>query len=66
MKTKYTVTLAMLSGIAIGAVAVHSLHAQTKPPVYIVTEINVTNPEAYGRDYSPRLRPALKLLGVVL
>jgi hypothetical protein len=39
MKTCYAVSLAMVSGIAIGAVAVQGLHAQGKPPVYQVVEI---------------------------
>ena len=43
MKTYTTVTVAMLAGVGIGAVAVQTLHAQAKPPVYTVTEINVTN-----------------------
>jgi len=47
--------LGMLAGTLIGAAAVSGLHAQAKPPVYLVTEIDVTNPDAY--DSSPqRLR----------
>ncbi|WP_197033696.1 hypothetical protein [Bradyrhizobium sp. URHD0069] len=32
MKTHYTVTLAMLAGFGLGAVAVQGLHAQANPP----------------------------------
>ena len=32
MKTHYSVTLAMLAGFGLGAVAVEGLHAQAKPP----------------------------------
>ena len=39
MKTQYAVTLAMLTGIGLGAVAVQGLHAQAKPPVYSVAII---------------------------
>ena len=28
--------LSMLAGIAIGALAVHGLYAQTKPPAYVI------------------------------
>ena len=31
MKAKYKVALAMVTSFALGAVAVHSLHAQAKP-----------------------------------
>jgi len=36
MKTQYTVALSMLAGIGLGAVAVQGLHAQAKPPAYLV------------------------------
>jgi hypothetical protein len=38
----------MLAGIGVGAVAVQTLHAQAKPPVYVVSEIDVTNVDAYA------------------
>ena len=48
MKTKYTVALSMLAGIGLGAVAVQALHAQAKPPAYLVIEINkVNDPEGF-------------------
>jgi hypothetical protein len=37
MQIHYSVPLAMLGGIAIGAFAVQTLHAQAKPPVYVVS-----------------------------
>ena len=43
MKPHYIVTLAMLAGVALGAIAVQTLHAQTKPPVYYVAEVDVTD-----------------------
>ena len=60
MKTHYTVALAMLSGIGIGAIAVQALHAQAKPPVYTVTEIDVTNVDAYLKEYVPLVQPIVK------
>jgi uncharacterized protein (DUF1330 family) len=63
MKTYYTVTLAMLAGAAIGAAAVNGLHAQAKPPLYLVSEIDVTNPEAYGKEYAPKAQALIKASG---
>jgi uncharacterized protein (DUF1330 family) len=63
MKIQYTITLAMLSGIAIGAVAVQGLHAQAKPPVYQVVEIDVLNQEVYLKDYAPKAQAAIKAAG---
>jgi len=46
MKTSHVIGLSMLAGIAVGAVAIQGLHAQAKPPVYLVVDISeVTNPE---------------------
>ena len=39
MKTHYTVALAMLTGVAIGGVAIQGLHAQAKPPTYVVVAL---------------------------
>src|SRR5580692_1697392 len=61
MKIHYTVALAMFAGL--GAVAVQGLHAQAKPPVYQVTEIEILNPEAYSKDYVPKARAAIQAAG---
>ena len=63
MKTRYTVAMAMLAGAAIGATAVNGLHAQAKAPVYIVTEIDVSNPDAYGKEYAPQSQILIKAAG---
>jgi uncharacterized protein (DUF1330 family) len=51
---KTTVALAMVVSFALGAVAVQGLHAQAKPPTYYISEIDVTNPEGYLKEYAPR------------
>jgi len=56
MKTRYTVTLAMLAGAVLGAAAVHGLHAQTKPPAYQVIEVDVKDPELY-KQYQAKAMP---------
>ena len=63
MKTHYTVTLAMVAGFGLGAVAVQSLNAQATAPVYTVTEIDVTNPEAYGKEFAPKAQATIKAAG---
>src|SRR6266705_1611775 len=59
MKTRYTVALSILAGVALGAAAVQALHAQAKPIAYVVAEIDVTNPEPYEKEYVP---PAAKAI----
>ena len=63
MKQYFGLVLAMLAGTAIGAAAVTGLHAQAKPPVYLVTEIDVTNPEAYGTEFAPKAQATIKAAG---
>ena len=63
MKQYFGLGLAVLVGIVIGAAAVSGLHAQAKPPVYLVTEIDVTNPEAYGREFGPKAVANIKAAG---
>src|SRR5690349_16393667 len=60
MKTKYNVTLALLGGIALGAVAIQGLHAQPKPPTYVVIDIAaITDPEGFKAvPTSPGASPA--------
>jgi uncharacterized protein (DUF1330 family) len=63
MKTHYTVALSMLAGAALGGAAIQGLHAQAKPPVYLVTEVDVTNPEAYGKEFAPKAQATIKAAG---
>jgi uncharacterized protein (DUF1330 family) len=46
-------------GVALGAAAVHALHAQGKPPAYVVAEIDVTDLGPYDKEYVP---PAAKAI----
>ncbi len=63
MKTQYMVTLAVVVGFALGAVAVQGLHAQAKPPVYYIAEIDVTNLDPYTKEYAPKAQALIKVSG---
>ena len=53
MNTRYKIALAMLVSAGLGAAAIQGLHAQAKPPVYAVVEINVSNQDAFLKEYAP-------------
>ena len=53
MKNLLTVALALLTGVAIGAVAVQSLHAQAKPPAYVIAEIDIVQQDEFEKEYVP-------------
>jgi uncharacterized protein (DUF1330 family) len=63
MKIQYAVALSLVTGIAIGGVAIERLHAQAKPPVYSVTEIEITNLDAYVKEYAPLAQASIKASG---
>lgn len=48
MEMKRKITFAMLAGAGLGAAVVQGLHAQAKPPIYVVIAIQkITDAEAY-------------------
>jgi uncharacterized protein (DUF1330 family) len=63
MKTNYKVAIALIAGAAIGGAAIQGLHAQAKPPVYVVGENTVTNVDAYAKEFVPLARASIKNAG---
>ncbi len=63
MKVIYISALSLLAGAVIGASGVQGLHAQAKLPVYHVSEIEVTNVEAYNKEFVPLARASIKKYG---
>jgi uncharacterized protein (DUF1330 family) len=63
MKPNYKIAVAMLASAALGALAVQGLHAQAKPPVYYVAEIDVTNTEDYPKEYALKMQALIKSHG---
>ena len=48
MKTKYKVAIALAAGAAIGGAAIQGLHAQAKPPAYVVVAIRkITDADSF-------------------
>jgi len=60
MKSIYKLAIAMLAGAGLGAAAVQGLHAQAKPPAYVISEIEITDKDAYAKEYLPLAVKALK------
>jgi uncharacterized protein (DUF1330 family) len=51
MQTKYTIALSLTAGFALGVAAIQILHAQAKPPGYLVAEVAVTvDQDAYMKS----------------
>lgn len=54
-----TLLLSLVAGIVLGAGAVEGIHAQARPPAYVVGEIDVTNSEGFAKEFGPIARRAL-------
>ena len=60
MKVQWIVALSVLVGIALGAAAIQTLHAQAKPPVYMIAINEVSNQEGYTKEYVPPAQKSVK------
>jgi len=45
---KYSIGIALVAGVAVGAATMQMLHAQSTPAAYSITEIDVTDQAAYA------------------
>jgi hypothetical protein len=59
MKAKYSVALAMAASFALGGLAVQGLHAQAKPPAYVVAEVTVKDQDGYTKEFLPAIGKAI-------
>ena len=60
MKTRFTIAASMLAGAALGGAAIQALHAQAKPPVYMIAINEVSNQEGYAKEYVPPAQKSVK------
>jgi uncharacterized protein (DUF1330 family) len=51
MKTTLKMTAAIVGGVLVGGGAIQLLHAQSKPPAFVVTEIAVKDEEGYAQNF---------------
>ena len=59
MKAKYKIAIALVAGASIGGAAIQGLHAQAKPPTYIVIPIlKINDPAAFKSGVVDKALPA--------
>lgn len=63
MKSRIKTTLAVVAGFGLGAISIHVIHAQSKPPVYTVVEVDLSNRAAYEKEYAPKAQEIIKAKG---
>ncbi len=62
MNTTLRIATAVAAGAALGAAAIQSLHAQAKPPAYVVTEVDVIDETAF-KEFSPKVGQTVQAAG---
>jgi uncharacterized protein (DUF1330 family) len=63
MKSNYKIVLSVLAGAALGAAAIQGLHAQASPPIYVIQEIDVSDQDAFVREYAVKSRSLGRTFG---
>jgi uncharacterized protein (DUF1330 family) len=63
MNARYKIGLGMIACVALGALGNEALHAQAKPPAYLIGQIDVTDPDGYAKEYLAKARPIIKAHG---
>ena len=57
MRTRFTVAVSMLAGAALGGAAIQALHAQAKPPVYMVAMADISESRTTDEPRDDYFRP---------
>ena len=60
MKARFGMALSMAVGAALGGGAIQALHAQAKPPVYMIAINELSDPERYAKEYVSPAQKSVK------
>jgi uncharacterized protein (DUF1330 family) len=60
MKTRFGMALSMIVGAALGGAAIQALHAQAKPPVYMIAINEISDQERYAKEYVSPAQKSVK------
>jgi uncharacterized protein (DUF1330 family) len=63
MKTSLTIGTSIVAGFILGAFTLQTIHAQGKPPTFLVVETDVTNVDAYTKEYAPKAQAIARQSG---
>ena len=63
MKSRFGMALSMAVGAALGGAAIQALHAQAKPPVYMIAINEVSDQDHYAKEYVSPAQKSVKDYG---
>jgi uncharacterized protein (DUF1330 family) len=64
MRSRSKTAMVVFAGVVFGGAVVEMLHAQAAPPVYLVTEVTVSDPAVYRKEYVPKAQAVIKAAGI--
>lgn len=63
MKANYKIATALIGSFVLGLGTASVLHAQAKPPAYLLVEIDVKDQDGYTKDFLPKAQANIKEFG---
>ena len=60
MNRYITLGVTLVVGIGIGAAAVQALHAQSKPPAFVIVENVITDRDTYLKEFLPLIQKSIR------
>jgi uncharacterized protein (DUF1330 family) len=63
MKARFDIALSMVVGAILGGAAIQALHAQAKPPVYMIAINEIGDQDRYTKEYVPPAQQSVKAHG---
>jgi uncharacterized protein (DUF1330 family) len=63
VSVRYKILLAMCACAALGWLGSEALRGQTRPPAYLIGQIDVSDPDGYAKEYLPKAREIIKAHG---
>jgi uncharacterized protein (DUF1330 family) len=63
MSRYVTIGISMFAGAALASGVIQALHAQAKPPAYVVAEITVNDQDGYTKNYVPLITKSIQESG---
>lgn len=67
MQSKSRLALALVAAFALGGAMVEGMNARAQAKaIYVVAEIDVTNPDAYQKEFAPKAQALIKGSGAQL
>ena len=63
MTTRYAIALTLLAGFTIGVTTVQGLRAAARAPAYVITQVDISDLDAYKKEYLPLAQASIKASG---